>query len=106
MEKIKRIKDLKHEQEKLRNRKAELQEQIYTDWGSVKEAVKFKNILKNRFQVCPGNKTERKISWINRLCSQAELFFYKVLQQSVRKIESKLSEKIVSWLTRVMKKSK
>jgi hypothetical protein len=106
MKKVKQIKELRHEQQRLTRREAELKELIHTDWIEVKEATKLKNILKNRLRCDGEKKGQAKKSWIESLSDGAGLFARKIAQQAENKIETKVSEKIESALNGFFTKRK
>jgi ferredoxin len=73
MKKVKQIKEMRHEQQRLSGRQAELKELIHADWIEVKEAAKLKNILKNRLRCDGEKKGQAKKSWIESLCGRCWL---------------------------------
>ncbi|HET9824232.1 MAG TPA: hypothetical protein VFP87_02795, partial [Chitinophagaceae bacterium] len=48
MKKIKRIRELRFQQQQLNQREGELKQLIHADWIEIKDAARLKNILKGR----------------------------------------------------------
>jgi hypothetical protein len=97
MKRIKHIKELRKEREKLTHRQKELTQLIHSDWIEIKETTKLKNILKNKLTPY-GRQTRTGTSWIEGLTNHAGLFARKIARQAKNKIETKMSEKVESVL--------
>lgn len=96
MKKIKRLKDLKQEHQRLSRRESELEELIQRDWMAIREATKLRNILKNWLKTGEDGKR----SWIDRLSLGLGIVAGVVARRAENKIEAKLAEKIRSFVRR------
>lgn len=106
MEKIKRIKEFRLEQERLARREKELKQLIHSDWVEVKEGAKLKNILKSRLTSAREKKRINNRSWMESLSASASLFARKIARQAEKKIETRVNEKIDSVLNGFFNKGK
>lgn len=98
MKKIKRIKELRLEQQRLNKRESELKELIHADWIEIKDAARLRNILNGRIK--RKQHPRQMSSWVDGLGDEVNSLARKITQQAKETIEEKVAEKIESVVDR------